>query len=338
MIEFRAETKAEQDSVNYCIRKRQNAIIDTTVAHQQAYFRRAMDSGLLATAGAQAWFQKIASDISRSSENGTDPQSTLASGIIELVMSRESNYPSTFSFDIDRLRCLQTHYRYKLRKEIIRRTLAHFATRSKCERPGASTMSSQYLLSRIDALVEPTDLASNWNVTASIVAIEIARCLPEFNNSKTLPTADVLREVETFLSNAGNEHSTLHSAAQKHLSEKLRPLVMREMKSCKQMTLTQLANRCRFHPHQGQAPMSQQMELGPIAQKITHLSILHWRIWGSILYAQPLTMYHSPDPEATSRVAELNPRGSCVPNSPALSIISTDGMSHTTYPPDNRLI
>ena len=312
--------------------------MDATVAHQQAYFRREMDSGLLATAEAQEWFQKIICGNGWSSNNTIGLQTTLAEGITELVTSNESNYPSTFMFDTDRLRCLQMRYKYKLHKEITRRTLAYFARRSKCERAGASTMSSHYLLSRIDALVEPTDLASKWNTTASTVALEIARCLPDFNDSSTLPTADVLRKVEVFLLDAGNENSMLRAAAKKYLQEKLRPLVMREMKCCRQMTLSQLSNRCQSSAHQEQAPMSQQMELEAIARKITHLSILHWRIWGPILYAQPLTNNHSTNPEVALRVAELGPRGSCLPSSPSLSIISGERIPHTTYPPDNRLI
>ena len=297
-----------------------------------------MDSGLLAVAEAQEWFQTIICDTSQSSGNGIDLQNTLTDGIIGLVTSNELNYPSTFSFDTDRLRCLQTRYKYKLHKDIIRRVLAAFARKSMCERSGASIMSSQYLLSRIDALVEPTDLASNWNATAGTIALEIVRCLPDFNGSDTIPTPDILREVEALLISAGSDRSMLRAAAKKHLQEQLRPLVTREMKSCKQMSLTQLSNRCQSGPHQGQAPMSQQMELEAIARKITHLSILHWRIWGPMLYAQPLTNSWSADPKITPRVAELSPRGSCVPSSPCLSIPSKERIPHTTCPPDNRLI
>ena len=294
-----------------------------------------MDSKKLSTAEVQTWFQSLIAIADPGSYDGVDLQDVLTEGIVNIVKSSKSKYPSTFVFDTDRLHCLQTRFRYKLHKEIIRRTLAHFATRSRCKRQGASTMSSQHLLSRIDTLVNPTDLASNWSTTASMIALEIVRCLPEFNSSTSLPTVKILQEVETFLQNAASTESDLRTAAEKHLQERLRPLVSREVKAGKCLTLSQLSNRYQPCLRKDQAPMSQQEELEAIAKKIAHLSILHWRIWGPILYKRLSAKHDGSIQESVTGVAEVGPRGSCTSG---LSLDSKGRMLSSASSMDRGLI
>ena len=294
-----------------------------------------MESNRLSVTEAQKWFRLLIDLTGQSSHDTIDLQDVLTEGIVGIVKSSSSKYPSTFLFDTDRLHSLQTRFRYKLHKEIIRRTLAHFATRSRCHRQGASTTSSQHLLSRIDAMLEPADLASNWSTNASTIALEIVRCLPDFNNSCSLPTMDILQEVETFLKDAESEASELHTAAEEHLQDKLRPLVAREVKSGKHLTLSQLSNRFQPCLRQDGAPMNQQEELEAIAKKIAHLSILHWRIWGPILYRQLFTNDKGCVQESLPRIAEVGPRGSCMSG---LRHDSNEAMFASSPTMDSRLI
>lgn len=267
---------------------------------QKAFLRRIPhDENLI---NARSWFQTPGS---KSGAQKNLPRghrfSDFLRGVVDIIASKLPSYPSTFEHDFDRLRLLQQDFQSCLTQAACRQIFIETVLDLVHSRiPPPETCDG--LLTRISSLITTTELKSDFGTQARDVALEIARESHSVCGQRSLPSDSLLEKIEDRLVGFWNQGSGLFREIEKFLATDLVHLVDREVEAIVNLAPLQILNHLNPPPFPiSNSPLQQQQQqqqqwgrdeqlqngLIGIAKRTAHIAVLHWRVWGPILYEGP---------------------------------------------------
>ena len=118
------------------------------------------------------------------------------------------------------------------------------------------------------------------------VALEVVQEAYHLCNFKSLPDERLVTLAQVHLQQATNLTSTVYGETRDLLGNDLADLVDQEVKDLIDLTPLQMLNHLSPGPLNSETTCSLH-GLSNIAKRTAHIAVLHWRIWGPILYEQP---------------------------------------------------
>lgn len=251
---------------------------------------------------ARSWFQ--APEYKSGAQNDQPRAhrfSAFLNGVVDIIASKCPSYPSTFEHDFDRLRLLQQDFQSCLTQAACRQIFIETVLQLDHSRlPPPETCDG--LLNRISSLIATADLKSDLSIQARDVALEIARESCSICGQRSLPSDSLLEKLEGRLIGFWNQDSGLFREIETFLATNLVNLVDREVEAIINLAPLQILNHLNPPPfpisnsHLQQQQQQQQhwcrderLQNGliGIAKRTAHIAVLHWRVWGPILYEGP---------------------------------------------------
>lgn len=261
-------------------------MVEDTVDFEQRYFLRIManNSTALDLPKACAWYDGLLANGGLQGLSRECRKTNFVESIIDLVViTTPENFPLTFMFDDERLRILQSDFRYCVCQAAciqLFKGIVHQGGWIDLPSPNCN-----HLLKRIMSVVGPDTSRHGWARNASAVALEILRAVNELRNFEGLPDETSLEQIEAKLQEFWDLDSAAYRGVEDHLYPDLKALVKQEIEAVEHLTPLQVLNYCRPGPYDSYAEESSQ-PLVSIARRIAHIGILHWRVWAPILYEQ----------------------------------------------------
>lgn len=248
-------------------------------------------------------------------------------GLLSLLTSsdRQGSFPETFYLDFDRLRVLRAEFRDQVYLGVATATFRFLLRRIGFTRsvPDSHVQALREAVSAIVVVNEVAGTSSNqhWLVNIDNTSVEIVRhalslCGAEAKYDAELVdiTAERLRHL------VRPEFGMVFHEQASAMRESLTNRVMKSTESFTSsssvdifntlVNCTPAANTASTpDPTTSQEPEGPESEyLDDIARRITHIAVLHWRIWGSIVYAQTAAfaaLMRNPLPDSSSASSSL---------------------------------
>jgi len=213
---------------------------------------------------------------------------TLAASATSLVGTNSDTLPPTFTLDYIRLRILQDQYKDLIYQTACRWTFEEILDLLHWEK-SIPQRSYDHLFARISAIISDDEIRCEPSRRTEVVALELVREAYTLCDIQRVPDPDDLEFATSNLVHASYPTTTVCMDLSRFLDEDLHDMVEEEVEAIKTLTPMSISNR--YQPECSlQAPsraMTQQTELLRVAQQICHISVLHWRVWGPILYDLP---------------------------------------------------
>jgi hypothetical protein len=218
------------------------------------------------------------------------PVAVMFRGLSELLLQYDDRvkFPQTFHFDVGRLWQLRAELQTLINIDICWSILDDFVG----DRQTSASRDDLYPIfrSRISSLLEDNDGQCRRRArlpSIANVALELARLASVACGSDDAMSDNVVLPIERAL----HYHFTRESTQFRYIQGKLRKelvdmtfgfakryLPMSPLAICESQRTRQL------HP---QAPISHHyIELEAVAMRLAHIGVLHWRVWGPLLYVQ----------------------------------------------------
>lgn len=257
-------------------------MVDSIVSFEQKEFLGWISDGW-DPSQAKAWFTH--EQQTRSPARGV---LRIAPAVTDMIISNAKTLPPTFTLDYTRLQILQTHFERLMHhasccwafEEVVYSLGWHGTIRK-------STYND--LFARISIITSDPESRCNPHQQTSDIALEIVRAAYGLCNIVRLPSQVDVELSEYSLDYACDVTTGVYRDLHAYLAEDLRDSVQEEVESIKDLTPMQISNR--YTPSASIRSLQQdntpQTELLRMAQLIAHISVLHWRVWGPILYELP---------------------------------------------------
>lgn len=240
-------------------------------------------------------------------------------GLLSLLTSsdRQGSFPETFYLDFDRLRVLRAEFRDQVYLGVATDTFKSLLRRIGFARsvPDNHVQALREAVSAIVVVNEVAGTSSNqhWLVNIDNISLEIVRhalslCGAETNYNAELvdATAERLRHL------IRPEFGMVFHEQASAMRESLAARVMKSTESFASSSPVDIFNALITSPTAStvcsisnqEEPQGPEAEyLDDIARRITHIAVLHWRIWGNIVYSQTTaftTLMRNPIPEPST--------------------------------------
>lgn len=275
--------------------------MEDTIPFLQDYFFRRMATGEFKADDARTWYLSIpkqVTDLSREAEDRAFfPPAVLLRGLCELLLQFDepASYPQTFQFDLHRLWQLRVTLQHLIHIDVCWSILEHLINRAEC-RASRRHIYSRFR-SRISCLLDTSSDSGSDNLgtrlpNAANVALEIARLAHEARSGHASPK-DVPNSLITEAEKSIKRHLATESPVFRHYRGILRHELLTETYQLarKYINMSPLAicesqrARVAAAPSMALGRTQRQREIVVIAMKLAHIGVLHWRVWGPLLYA-----------------------------------------------------
>ncbi|MCJ1468640.1 hypothetical protein MMC07_007269 [Pseudocyphellaria aurata] len=336
------------DVANHQIRYLRLLMVGDFVHFEQEVFLRRIphDENLRS---AHSWFQPLGSKFGTQNDQSRGRRfSDFLRGVVNIIASKLPSYPSTFEHDFDRLRLLQQHFQSCLTQAACRQIFIETVLDLAHSRlPSPETCDG--LLIRISSLITTTEPKSDFEMQARAVALEIAREAHLVCGQRSLPSDPLLEKIEDRLVRFWSQGSALFRELAQFLVTDLIHLVEREVEAIIDLAPLQILNHLNPPPFPiSTSPLHQQQQqqqhwgrdeqlqngLIGIAKRTAHIAVLHWRVWGPILYEGP---WGRKSDESLRRSREGSPEEATL----AITFLPEDGLrtpSSSSSPSSRRSI
>ena len=253
--------------------------MEDTIAFEQNDFLRQIANGW-DVSGARVWFENL----QEADEKSSSGLWLLAHAITDAVVFYQDNLPPTLALDYSHIRILQLDFQTLVYQAACQQTL-----NKMLELLGwtgkASPRSYAELFVRVAPLILEQGLQFDyWQVKGSVV-LEIVRAAYAICSNREPPTSEDLEFAEDFLSRCCDSKQSEFVDTRDSLAAVLKIRVYDEMCAIVDLAPAQLMGR-QIPQKPGAAVESENEGLLRIARRISHISQLHWRVWGPILYEQ----------------------------------------------------
>lgn len=257
------------------------AWVENTITYEQNDFLRRIASGW-DVIGAQLWFQNLQE---QDEESGSGLW-ILVKALTDAVVFYHQNFPPTFTLDYNRLRGLQVDFQALVYQAACRQTLVILL--GSLGWTGKILQSSYAeLFFRVAALISDQGLQYDYPETRGAVALEIVRAAYAICSNRELPSSKDLEFAENQLCHCCDPRGSVFEDLRNTLATELKDKIDDEV--CAIGDLTPLHLMRRLLPQKpGFGVQSEDEGLVHIAKRISHIAELHWRVWGPILYEQPV--------------------------------------------------
>ncbi|KAF4313981.1 T-complex 11 [Botryosphaeria dothidea] len=331
-----------QDVANHQIRHLRALLIEDTINFEQKYHLDRIARRRILVERSQCWFAQHAITCRSipADRNAKD-------------RDRQGSFPETFYLDFDRLRVLRAEFRDQVYLGVATDTFKSLLRRVGFTR-SVPDNHLQALREAVSAIVVVNEVAGtnsnqHWLVNIDNIAVEIVRhalmlCGAEANYNAEL--VDVIAERLRYLIRP--EFGMVFHEQASAMRESLTARVMKSTESFVSSSPVDIFNAL-INSHDTSANVTSefmsQEERGPeaeflddIARRVTHIAVLHWRIWGSIVYSQTAafaSLMRNPLPDFSSACSSVS-SSSTVLDADASAASWTDdgfGASSTTSSP-----
>lgn len=264
---------------NHQIRYLRLLLVDDSIHFEQNNFLRKISEGW-DVEGAREWFAFHC-------ENAATEESRLmcfTRAIIDIITDHRKAFPTTLGHDVDRLLVLRTDFYMELYQEACNQAFVDTLHRMGWIGMLPSNAYSRMLGRVVGILDKPGRRnPSDYNEE---VALEVVHEAYRLCNFKALPDERLVKSARLQLQEASSPGSTMYEEIRDLLGYDLTDLVGNEVKDLIHLTPLQMLN------HLNPGPLSSGTTCGmhgliTIARRTAHIVVLHWRIWGPILYEQP---------------------------------------------------
>ena len=255
-------------------------MLDSTVAFEQSDFLSRIENGW-DPSEARTW---LASERqSRSLPSGT---STIVPAITSMIVYDDNYLPPTFTLDYTRLRSLQTQFHNLLNRAACLRTFEAMLRRLGCNAPIPKSFNND-LFARISTLA--IDQPDHCEQVADI-ALEVVSRAYKVCKIHRLPSSTDLEFAERHLQENYERTNDNLSDLERLLEDQLLHLTEQEISIIGNFSPVQIVNH--YQPQSSSkssaTPVTIESELLGIAQKIAHITVLHWRVWAPLIYNEPV--------------------------------------------------
>lgn len=210
----------------------------------------------------------------------------LVKALTDAIIFYHQNFPPTFTLDYNRLRALQVDFQALVYQSACRQTL--IKTLGSFGWTGNMSQSSYAeLFYRVAVLISGQGLQYDYPEARGPVALEIVRVAYAICSNPKLPSSKDLEFAENHLRLCCDPRMSVFEDLRSSLAAELKDKIDDEV--CALEDLTPLHLTRRLVPQQpGFVVQSEEEGLIHIAKRISHVAELHWRVWGPVLYEQPL--------------------------------------------------
>lgn len=206
--------------------------------------------------------------------------------LTDAVIFYHETFPPTLILDHNRLRILQLDFQALFYQAACQKTLEQ--TLESIGWTGEILPRSDAdLFLRVAVLISDQQLPYDYGPERKNVALEIVKAAYKVCSNRGLPISEDLNFAYCYLRRCCNPNEPAFGDLQGSLAIKLKDKVDEEMRATKHLTTVQLMRR--LLPQKPPFAVGSETEgLINIAKRISHIAELHWRIWGPILYEQPV--------------------------------------------------
>ena len=255
-------------------------MLDSTVAFEQSDFLSRIENGW-DPSEARAW---LASE--RQSKGLPSGASTIVPTVTSIIVYDDDYLPPTFTLDYARLRTLQTQFQNLMDRAACLRTFEAMLRRLGCNAAIPASLNND-LFARIFTLT--TDLPNRSEQVADI-ALEVVSRAYKVCKMHHLPSSTDLEFAERHLQQNYERTNNNFSDLERLLGDQLLHLTEQEISIIGNFSPVQIVNR--YQPQTSSKslakPVTIESELLGIAQKIAHITVLHWRVWAPLIYNEPV--------------------------------------------------
>ena len=255
-------------------------MLDSTVAFEQSDFLNRIENGW-DPSEARTW---LASERqSRSIPSGT---STIVPAVTSIIVYDDDYLPPTFTLDYTRIRSLQTQFQNLMDRAACLRTFEAMLRRLGCNAPIPKSFNND-LFARISTLA--IDQPDHSEQVADI-ALEVVSRAYKVCKIHRLPSSTDLEFAERHLQQNYDRTNDNFSDLERVLGDELLHLTEQEISIIGNFSPVQIVNH--YQPQISSkslaTPVTIESELLSIAQRIAHITVLHWRVWAHLIYNEPV--------------------------------------------------
>ena len=271
-------------------------MLDSTVAFEQSDFLNRIENGW-DPSEARTW---LASERqSRSIPSGT---STIVPAVTSIIVYDDDYLPPTFTLDYTRIRSLQTQFQNLMDRAACLRTFEAMLRRLGCNAPIPKSFNND-LFARISTLA--IDQPDHSEQVADI-ALEVVSRAYKVCKIHRLPSSTDLEFAERHLQQNYDRTNDNFSDLERVLGDELLHLTEQEISIIGNFSPVQIVNH--YQPQSSSkslaTPVTIESELLSIAQRIAHITVLHWRVWAHLIYNEPVgRKFQDSNPASASPVS-----------------------------------
>lgn len=291
------------DATNHSIRKLHLAWVEDSIAFEQNDFLRQISDGLDIT-GAQIWFKNL----QEADEESGSGLWILVRPLTDAVRFCHKYFAPTWILDCNRLRTLQLDFQALVYQAACRKTLDQ-TLRFLCWTDKVLQTSYTDLFRKVAVLISGKGLRYDYSPRRENVALEVVRAAYAICRIHEVPTSKDLNFANGCLRHCCDPKERVFEELRRSLAMDLDDRVDDEVCAIGDLTPVQLM-RCLLPRNPWFAVQSETEGLVHIAKRISHMAELHWRIWGPILYEQPLRVGGRASGHASPIEEGLNGQGS----------------------------
>ncbi|KAH7061364.1 T-complex protein 11-domain-containing protein [Macrophomina phaseolina] len=298
------------DVANHQIRHLRALLIEDTINFEQKYHLDRIARRRILIERSQCWFTQHAITCrSIPADRGARDRGlrVIVRGLLSLLTSsdRQGSFPETFYLDFDRLRILRAEFRDQVYLGVATETFKSLLRRIGFTRsvPDNYVQALREAVSAIVVVNEVAGTSSNqhWLVNIDNISLEIVRHALSLNGAEACYNAELVEATADRLRYLIRpEFGMVFHEQASAMRESLTARVMNSTESFVSSSPVDIFNSL-INSHGSSAAntvpapsfATQEERGGPeagflddIARRVAHIAVLHWRIWGSIVYSQ----------------------------------------------------
>lgn len=257
-------------------------MVDATVGFEHHKFLREIAEGW-DVSRARAWFVN-----ERRAKSQSSGITVLVPAITKLVVTNSDRLPPTLTLDYIRIRILQKDFEDLMYQAACRWTLEEVVSSLDWQRPIPQTC-YDILFARVCVITAAEESRRSPQELMEDVALEIVRTAYNLCQTSKLPSPKDLEFAESNLEYSSDVSTSVYQDLHSYMAEDLQDIVDEEVRTTRDFTPMQIANRYLSHNsvRPSTSNVTEHARIQLLAQQISHISVLHWRVWGPLLYEQP---------------------------------------------------
>ena len=216
-----------------------------------------------------------------------DNQVIFAEGVMRLITSQLSGIPHTFIYDLDRINTLRQCYRQLFLQRVVVDAFCDLLHTLQSSNP-PSDADLDELVRRVHAVDQAFLTSARPNPHWSPASDEIVRLAYKHCSISALPNENHLRATRRNL-HRGAEAARMHNCV---IKDELAILVGEHVRRICALTPLQIleynAREAAAQTGSSAGGADGTVDIEDLALRVAHVAVLHWQIWGAILYLQPM--------------------------------------------------
>jgi len=294
-------------------------LIEATIKYEQESHLSRIECSRMSVESSREWYlqeKSLNSGALPAPPSKNESQEQLAAfvcGVLrKLVADPREPFPETFYLDFDRLRSIRTELQDLIHFEICSEVFNSLAERLRCRTVGVDTR--QLLRDALFAITGfhgSREASQRWTMAIGNIAVELVRQALQLACSSRVYDSGLVQKVEEELRYAFNplcyarhaaalESSLVQhvlNGAVAHISSSPIEIFNAFVAPTGSQTLPSPPPPPSYHGNAATVPPVQR-SLPPVdamtdlTRRITHIAILHWRIWSPLVYRRANTAAH----------------------------------------------